>query len=192
MKKSPPEQRRHASQGDLWGVKHQWIRCSPTVLLKVGSWKESQQLQRNIGKTEKREHLQHLTSINTGLGNGFLFGWPKAVLEGNLYSEPAPERDSHAEHELHLRATCIVNKLSFTQGWKPAVRPQWQLSASPLRTVSVCQQQITASGPFSTISFSFVQTKAVCHWDDTSSSQWQRHRQIKHCAICGTSPKPTQ
>lgn len=63
-----------------------------------------------------------------------------------------------------------MNKHCSGQGWKPAVGPQLQLSASPLRTVSVCQQQITTSGPSSTISFSFLQTKAVCHWDDTSSS----------------------
>lgn len=74
---------------------------------------------------------------------------------GSLYSEPPPKRDGHREfeeHELHLRASCIVSKLGFATGWKPAVRPQWQLSP-PLKTASVCQQQITASGPFSTISF---------------------------------------
>lgn len=54
--KVPPPQRRRPCKDDLWGVKHQWIRCRPTVPLKVGSWKESQQLQRNHWQnTEKKE-----------------------------------------------------------------------------------------------------------------------------------------
>lgn len=68
-----------------------------------------------------------------------------------------------------------------------------KVSASAARTVPVCQQQITASGPFRAVSFSFflffsTQTKAVGRWDDTSASLRLR-RPVKHVALTWSEPK---
>lgn len=152
--KSPSLQREHPNQGDLWGRGTSMDQVQANCSIEAAKLK-------GITATSKKPLAKpkenQLTSINNGPGNVFLCCWPKKVLAG-IFALSFCQRVIDIRN-LGVLITTKTNlhceQTGLCEGDESQLSGQRsELSAPPPRTVCVCRQQITASGPVSIYFFS--------------------------------------